>query len=1428
MAEQGRPVGNMIINLSLQGSQFQNALEGINRQVKVAESAMKANLKTLGNAEKSYDDLANHAGNLENVLDGQGKKLDELRKKHQEAVATYGEESKEAAKLALQINNTVSSYSTYERQLKDTRKEMIYAQEGVNKLSNEMKEVEKETNSAARALKSAGDDTGALERQFQGLTRQAELSEKAMEAQRRVVARMADQFGETDDRTEKARKSLQRMESQSRDLSTQLGAVERSMQDVGASATDMQGKFDSAGEKAKGIGGILTAAFTAPLAAISKVGTEVANMVSESELKIKGLMNTTKESAKAIMKDVTESYTSGYSESTTQGAEARARVTAKTGFKGDKAQGIADNSYIISQSTNFEQDEVIDTINTFMKKYDMSEDQAYNEIYRLAENGVTELDEVREYLPLLKDAKFSTNEFSGAIASGIQAGGWSADKIQDFLKEGAIRLNSEDKDVYKGVGLGEEFAKFQKGEMNYTDFLKAAQKEAKGKSQVDQKKLWAAVSGTQGEDIDLATVNATVDGASKGQELNDKKAKEMKEAYDSMPINKFNKAVRELQTSLIPLGTEFVGIGAAVATKVTPYIEKLSKWFSGLNSTTKTTIVVIMSMIAALAPMVAVFGFLLSPIGKMITGFGKFFGLFKQGGAAANGFSRVMSGVSTVFSKISGVVSKLAGVLTRVLSGALKLVTRGVLTLGRAMLMNPIGLVITAIVALAAGFVIAYKRSETFRNFVNKLGTAIKGAVKWVKDFASAIVSLFKGDTAKGSKLLDKLGLSEGAVSKIKSTISGIKKVFSSLVSGVKEMFGGVKKVFSGFANGDMKKVWEGIRQVFSGYIKIVRTLVLNSFIGRIVTAIAGFVTTLIGKIKNLWTRITGSFRDGASNVGKRVTDFKNSVVSKFTSLKDSTVGKIKTLWTNLTSSFTSGIRTVFNKVSDFKTNMIGKFTDIKDGVIGKFKDMLTYVKGIPDKMSKGLSDGKGALKDGAKKLGNGLIEGIEWGVNKAIGGVNWVLNKLGSDSKVATWSAPKFAKGTPTGGHKGGLARIGDGNQHELVILPDGNAFMSPNRDTLVNLPKATQVISGPNTAKLFANGGIPAFAKGTGFWNAALNSGKKAWDGAKAVGNAVSSKSKAAYNKVTDWSSEIWDWMESKASIKNLLLNRISGEKMTGLTNTGVELAKGSVKKAVDAAKDYLFKQSEEGIGGGGPAPAGKGVQRWAATVRKALAMNGLPTTANYVNAWLRQIASESGGNEKAIQSTAVKDINYYTGNLARGLVQVIPPTFRAYAFPGHKNQMNGLDSLLAGINYAKSRYGAKKMLNYIGKGHGYSNGGMATFDQLARIGEGNNPEMIIPLSKAKRSRGLQLLNQSANIMGVSDKLTNANSSPNNEREHREQMAAMKEQIDLLAQMVQLNQKLLLKDSNTYLDGKELYQSNKSYENKATLKNRIARGTI
>lgn len=85
-------------------------------------------------------------------------------------------------------------------------------------------------------------------------------------------------------------------------------------------------------------------------------------------------------------------------------------------------------------------------------------------------------------------------------------------------------------------------------------------------------------------------------------------------------------------------------------------------------------------------------------------------------GAAVAGFK-----IGTLISNVSKFVSglSLATIKTKAMAAAQA-------ALNFVMNLNPISLIVMAIAALVAGFVVAYNKSETFRNFVNRLWASIK------------------------------------------------------------------------------------------------------------------------------------------------------------------------------------------------------------------------------------------------------------------------------------------------------------------------------------------------------------------------------------------------------------------------------------------------------------------------------------------------------------------------------------------------------------------------------------------------------------------------------------------------------------------------------------------------------------------------------
>lgn len=235
-------------------------------------------------------------------------------------------------------------------------------------------------------------------------------------------------------------------------------------------------------------------------------------------------------------------------------------------------------------------------------------------------------------------------------------------------------------------------------------------------------------------------------------------------------------------------------------------------------------------------------------------------------------------------------------------------------------------------------------------------------------------------------------------------------------------------------------------------------------------------------------------------------------------------------------------------------------------------------------------------------------------------------------------------------------------------------------------------------------------------------------------------------------------------------------------------------------------------------GDSVGGSGVERWRNVAIRALKMTGQYSTAN-LNALLNQMRTESNGNPKAIN---LWDPNAMKGTPSKGLMQVIDPTFRAYAMAGfNSNIYDPLSNILASIRYALATYGS---LTNAYRGVGYENGGIITKEHIARVGEGNKEEVVIPLtgSGLKRSRAMQLLAYASEKLGASTaSISSTSGNTSNVSDMAQMLALMQEQNQLLMA-------ILAKDTNVVLDGTKLNSKLESIRNTQQINNNRNMGLI
>lgn len=467
--------------------------------------------------------------------------------------------------------------------------------------------------------------------------------------------------------------------------------------------------------------------------------------------------------------------------------------------------------------------------------------------------------------------------------------------------------------------------------------------------------------------------------------------------------------------------------------------------------------------------------------------------------------------------------------------------------------------------------------------------------------------------------------IKNGVINAIKGMYNGVRKILANLKAFITRTWTAIKNTTVKLAKG----LSSGVKNVFNSLSKVTRSIFnkLKNFMSNVWRNIKN---TTIKLVKSLWSGVKNTWNSlsrGTRSIFNKVKNFMSNI---WRNIKNTTVRYAKSLWTGVRNTFNNlyrGTRNIFNRVKSFMSNT---WRSIKNTTVNMAKGLWNSVRRTFNNMNSGLKNIIGRIKGHI----TGMVNAVKSGLNKLIGGVNWVADKIGM-KKIPTF---KFHTGTEsthtqnlvTNGklNQNTLATVGDkgkgngpgGFRHETIIPPKGKPFITPAKDTTMPLSKGTRILNGAQTHAMLSNGmtpmfntgTIPRFASGTKkklfqavgetagkFFNSAKKLKHNAMDSigdktkqAKEWGGEKLSQIKGAVGKGTKWLSDkvgdIADWVGKPGKLLNKVLEAF-GVNMDafGIAKSAeipYNLMKAMFGKLKEAAKNLIDGWLEDEFSGGG----------------------------------------------------------------------------------------------------------------------------------------------------------------------------------------------------------------------------------------------------
>ena len=367
--------------------------------------------------------------------------------------------------------------------------------------------------------------------------------------------------------------------------------------------------------------------------------------------------------------------------------------------------------------------------------------------------------------------------------------------------------------------------------------------------------------------------------------------------------------------------------------------------------------------------------------------------------------------VGTLASGILAIVGgmKLWALATTILTGAQAILTA-------VMSANPIGIVVLALAALAAGFAYAWTHSETFRNVVTGVWDGIKAVFATTWDVINKfVIKPFKDlyDILVGHSIIPDL------VNSIVGWFTGLwtktKQIFTTLKNGVIQIWHDLWSVLSG--------AWSTFFNSQKNAITGAWTWVKNSF--------SGLKTSISNTWSSMWNGARNTITGIFTTINSKISGFATGMRNAFTNLKNG----LGTIWDGVKAKIAAPIHFVIGTVYN------NGIRAMWNSIAGKISSKITLPKAPLGFNTGGEVPGSGKgdkvpamLEPGERVLSNPQVA--------RLGGHRAIDAMLGADHPVKTGGNPSPQQEKRR--YQGPTQHFGDGGIAGKVTSAIGGAISS------------------------------------------------------------------------------------------------------------------------------------------------------------------------------------------------------------------------------------------------------------------------------------------------------------------------------------------------------------------------------------------------